>query len=89
MSHKDPRPADAPPMGAITSAGRAHSGPWPHPGGCLGCQEARTCNVCGKIIARGTGCTNGRCGTCHTRYCTPGGNDRRGHGYGYVPQGAT
>ncbi len=45
----------------------------------------RRCEVCDKDISKDPKrCTNGRCGDCHSRYCTPGGNDSPGHGRGTV-----
>ena len=45
--------------------------PYPHPGACPQCREARVCNYCGEALDAGR-CTNGRCSTCHRRHCTPG-----------------
>ena len=59
-----------------------HAGRWPHAGGCEGCRNLRTCNVCGEPISRETRCTNGRCPTCHRMICTPNGVTSSGHGFG-------
>ena len=40
----------------------------PHGSGCPGCRKARICNVCGKALKYNR-CTNGRCASCHVRYC--------------------
>jgi len=40
----------------------------------------RTCVVCDRSYPRGTGCTNRCCGSCHTRFCTRGGQVSPGHG---------
>lgn len=42
---------------------------------------ARICRVCDASIDRDAGrCTNGCCGVCHARHCTPGGVTSPGHG---------
>jgi hypothetical protein len=38
------------------------------------------CVVCNKSTGRDAGrCTNRCCGSCHARYCTPGGTTTPGH----------
>lgn len=64
------------------------SGPYPHEGGCNGCQESNACNCCGMPIECQRGevgsdhCTNGRCMACHNAVCTDGGATYPGHGFG-------
>lgn len=42
------------------------------------------CEVCRKPLAGDRNrCTNGRCGDCHVKWCTPGGNTSPGHGRRY------
>lgn len=48
-------------------------------------RERLTCELCGTLLSRGTVCTNSRCGRCHQKYCTPGGNTSPGHGRGNPP----
>ena len=56
---------------------------YPHEGNCVACHESRLCNYCGASIRGDHGrCTNGRCGKCHGRQCTGGGETSPGHGYG-------
>lgn len=48
--------------------------------------EAMLCEVCDVDISRDHNrCTNGRCGKCHGKYCTPGGQTSPGHGRGRPP----
>lgn len=48
--------------------------------------RVEVCEVCGTDIARDRSrCTNRRCGQCHTKHCTPGGETSPGHGRGSVP----
>lgn len=46
------------------------------------------CEVCGTnigaVVERHQRCTNQRCGYCHRRYCTPGGDTEPGHGRGDI-----
>lgn len=58
------------------------SGPFPHRGGCSGCQNLHVCSVCGHPAPAETRCTNGRCLDCHVAVCTPGGAVSSGHGFG-------
>jgi hypothetical protein len=60
------------------------AGSYPHAGGCEGCRRNGVCNVCGGVLERSTCCTNGRCGGCHGKHCTPGGESSPGHGYGEI-----
>lgn len=47
--------------------------------------SARVCEVCGCNTSKDAGrCTNGRCGDCHRKHCTPGGDVAPGHGRGTV-----
>lgn len=64
--------------------GNKHGDAYPHEGACPGCRDARPrlCNVCGK--PKDSGCTNGRCMSCHQENCTPGGDVAPGHGFGKV-----
>lgn len=40
----------------------------------------KLCEVCGVDISKDSGrCTNVRCGMCHTKWCTAGGNTTPGH----------
>jgi len=52
---------------------------YPHDAGCGVCRALKRCNVCGISFPF---CTNGRCGECHGRVCTSGGDTSPGHGYG-------
>jgi hypothetical protein len=55
--------------------------PMPHEGSCEGCREARVCNVCGADVRHDRNrCTNGRCGGCHGKHCSP---ESRGGGHGF------
>ena len=59
--------------------------PYPHAGGCERCYASRRCNVCGASTKADPGrCTNGRCSSCHSQHCGPGGETSPGHGYGKV-----
>ena len=53
--------------------------PWPHDGCCEGCRTMRVCNVC-SIPLTSSRCTNGRCPSCHGKFCTAGGCTSPGHG---------
>jgi hypothetical protein len=58
------------PLKAVARRRRAHKGPFPHEGGCDGCERARICNGCGDGVSAATRCTNGRCPKCDATYCT-------------------
>ena len=62
-----------------------HGNGYPHGGGCVACRMIHVCNACGGSIIyfhSHSRCTNGRCMSCHRRFCTPGGGTSPGHGYG-------
>lgn len=57
---------------------------YPHEGACEACRAARVCNYCGGPLGGVLDgrCTNGRCRTCHSAVCAPGGDVSPGHGFG-------